>query len=126
MHGMLVLLEVVTGIVAALWFFSLTNHQGRRRSRGYRRYSPTRVNPNARFFSKEQTQRAMIRQRRRCANPECRTKLFPGNFQRDHIRPVAWGGKTTDDNIQLLCVHCHDAKTRAEFPGYRGKGRWAS
>jgi len=34
--------------------------------------------------------------------------------QRDHIKPLAEGGTDDDDNVQGLCVDCHEAKSKAE------------
>jgi 5-methylcytosine-specific restriction protein A len=39
----------------------------------------------------------------------------------DHIQPLWDGGSDEDDNKQLLCVPCHDVKTRAET-GERTRG----
>lgn len=33
---------------------------------------------------------------------------------RDHIKPLAEGGTDDHDNIQALCIPCHDAKTVQE------------
>ena len=41
--------------------------------------------------------------------------------QRDHIKPLAEGGADNDDNVQGLCVACHDIKSKAESK--RGCGR---
>lgn len=43
--------------------------------------------------------------------------------QRDHIKPLAEGGTDDDDNVQGLCMDCHDAKSKAE--SQRGFGRRA-
>ena len=32
----------------------------------------------------------------------------------DHIIPKSEGGSTKLENKQLLCIHCHDEKTRSE------------
>ena len=34
--------------------------------------------------------------------------------QRDHIKPLTEGGTDTEDNVQGLCVECHDAKSLQE------------
>lgn len=33
---------------------------------------------------------------------------------RDHIKPLAEGGKDSSDNEQGLCIPCHEVKTQAE------------
>lgn len=33
----------------------------------------------------------------------------------DHIVPLAKGGAESDDNLQPLCVECHNVKTAADF-----------
>ncbi|MFJ6137401.1 HNH endonuclease [Kitasatospora sp. NPDC092286] len=33
----------------------------------------------------------------------------------DHITPIAHGGEDVAGNVQLLCLSCHAAKTRADF-----------
>jgi 5-methylcytosine-specific restriction protein A len=40
------------------------------------------------------------------------------NGEVDHITPLAKGGTDEDDNLQLLCLACHEKKTRIEN-GYR-------
>lgn len=43
----------------------------------------------------------------------CRGCGQPGN-EYDHIEPVALGGQTTMDNLQLLCPPCHREKSRTD------------
>lgn len=43
--------------------------------------------------------------------------------QRDHIVPLAEGGKDDDLNVQGLCAPCHDEKSQAE--SVRGRRRAA-
>ena len=39
----------------------------------------------------------------------------------DHITPIRIGGKALDpNNLQTLCVKCHNDKTRAQSKGDRG------
>ena len=39
----------------------------------------------------------------------------------DHITPIRIGGKALDpNNLQTLCVKCHNDKTRAQSNGDRG------
>lgn len=40
---------------------------------------------------------------------------------RDHIVPLAFGGKDVEANVQPVCARCHDAKTADESK--RGIGR---
>lgn len=64
--------------------------------------------------------RAAVEQRKRRlkAEPLCRHCLEQGIYRPstvpDHIRPLAFGGSDTDDNIQCLCADCHAIKTAAE------------
>jgi RNA-directed DNA polymerase len=41
-----------------------------------------------------------------------RTFKEDDEWEIDHIIPKSLGGKNSDDNLQLLHVHCHDQKTR--------------
>jgi 5-methylcytosine-specific restriction endonuclease McrA len=76
----------------------LKNHVRRKRlmSDG----SPKRLHPS--FI-----ERLYNLQRARC--PICRHGLANG-YQIDHVVPLAAGGSTAQDNIQLLCVECNQAK----------------
>jgi 5-methylcytosine-specific restriction protein A len=42
-------------------------------------------------------------------------------FAVDHIRPKAKGGTDADENLELLCRECHDAKTAAEVAEAQGR-----
>lgn len=42
---------------------------------------------------------------------------------RDHIIPLAEGGKDEEGNVQALCKECSDEKTRAESARGRRRGR---
>ena len=33
------------------------------------------------------------------------------NFHIDHIMPISAGGSNDDDNLQVLCLKCHQEKT---------------
>lgn len=50
------------------------------------------------------------RQRGRCAEPSCRTRLG-ASFHRDHIVPLKLGGRNEIGNIQLLCRPCNMRKS---------------
>lgn len=44
----------------------------------------------------------------------CKKQVKKGNYQFDHIIPLAAGGSNKTDNIQLLCRECHFNKTAEE------------
>lgn len=52
-------------------------------------------------------------------NPHCnvcgRLTQYPKGFQIDHIKPLSKGGTDTPDNVQLLCLDCHDTKTAKDL-----------
>ncbi|CAM9709281.1 unnamed protein product [Ectocarpus sp. 6 AP-2014] len=60
-------------------------------------------------------QKILHRQRRMCNGCGGHIELYPvANCDADHILPVMRGGKTTVENMQLLCVTCHRRKTLHE------------
>ena len=56
-------------------------------------------------------------------NPHCATcgeltDLAQGTarpFELDHIVALVNGGQDTEDNLQVLCVECHEGKTRRDM-----------
>lgn len=48
---------------------------------------------------------------------KCNTckKCLDDEFHIDHIRPLANGGNNDDDNLQLLCIECHQEKCQNEI-----------
>ena len=60
--------------------------------------------------------RARIVQRAKWLCESCGSIAMKGEV--DHITPLAKGGTDEDDNLQLLCLACHEKKTRIEN-GYR-------
>lgn len=56
-----------------------------------------------------------------CAS--CQSELsfseYPKAWQIDHIVPVASGGKSSVDNLQVLCTDCHRLKTSSEIQSTR-------
>lgn len=75
---------------------------------------------------KRQSGRALQRKRSElfAREPLCRVCSAKGFVTiatlRDHIKPLAEGGTDDDDNIQPLCVDCHDEKSMAERLRARG------
>lgn len=43
---------------------------------------------------------------------ECERKLFGGDYHADHDLPDRMGGKPVLSNARILCLDCHDRKTR--------------
>tara|TARA_B100001123_G_scaffold415929_1_gene516984 strand:+ start:1498 stop:1818 length:321 start_codon:yes stop_codon:yes gene_type:complete len=41
----------------------------------------------------------------------CRKRLRSGNWRCDHIEELQYGGSNDIDNLQALCISCHDGKT---------------
>lgn len=60
--------------------------------------------------------RVMLKAKWCCAS--CGSIAVKGEV--DHIIPLAKGGTDDDDNLQLLCLACHEKKTRADN-GYRDR-----
>lgn len=50
----------------------------------------------------------MVKQRGMC--PYCKSSLKSVKTHLDHIVPLKLGGPNTDDNVQLLCQPCNQAK----------------
>jgi hypothetical protein len=59
-----------------------------------------------------------LRKRRLAREPLCRHCAEQGRVTAadivDHIKPLAFGGKDTDDNVQSLCGECHMIKSAIE------------
>ena len=45
----------------------------------------------------------------------CGTKLMPGKFIFEHVRPLGLGGEDSDENIRLTCKGCASEKTKADM-----------
>lgn len=64
---------------------------------------------NARNFTKEDKKWAYSRQKHRCTY--CKKEYNIEDMQGDHIIPWSKGGKTTRDNLQMLCKECNIKKS---------------
>lgn len=40
---------------------------------------------------------------------------YPDGFQLDHKVPLFKGGADEDENLQVLCIRCHDSKTNEDL-----------
>ena len=53
------------------------------------------------------------------ASPTCamckRLTEYPFGFHVDHIVPLFKGGPDEDENLQVLCIKCHDVKTEKDM-----------
>jgi 5-methylcytosine-specific restriction enzyme A len=86
------------------------------------RVTPSRPRPAWHHATPVHRVRGRELQRRRRAlfeaNPLCVVCLEHGRIVvatiRDHVIPLAEGGRDEEANIQAICGECHDTKTQAE------------
>ena len=64
---------------------------------------------NLRTFSDTEKQRAYDKQGGIC--PMCKKQYPIEDMRGDHIVPWSKGGKTTEDNLQMLCKDCNGLKS---------------
>jgi hypothetical protein len=63
-----------------------------------------------RAFKVKQAKKAKAVQKNIC--PECKEPIFPTDrVERDHVIPYSQGGATTQENLEVVHKHCHDART---------------
>ena len=69
---------------------------------------------NLRSFTDQLKRQGYEKQKGLCANPRCPQgkdhKFTIGEMEADHITPWSQGGKTTLENLQLLCRECNRRK----------------
>lgn len=88
--------------------------------------APSRLRPAATLSDQRITGRRLQERRLRlwAARPHCAAcgalTRYPDGFEVDHVVPLAAGGADTDDNCQVLCIACHESKTRADMAAIRG------
>jgi 5-methylcytosine-specific restriction endonuclease McrA len=58
--------------------------------------------------------REVVFKRDRMQCRACDAPLLPNQGQVDHVIPLEQGGSNGPENLQLLCVNCHDEKTKRE------------
>lgn len=79
------------------------------------------VNPRPRGRAWQATrERLQIQRGSRCAH--CGRLWMPEIDQVDHRIPREQGGSDVDENLQLLCDDCHEAKTKREAAQRMGRG----
>lgn len=61
-----------------------------------------KINPNSRYISKNLKQQIWNKAQGKCVH--CRSTH---NLNFDHIKPMALGGKTSKENLRLLCFNCN-------------------
>ncbi|MDR6535598.1 HNH endonuclease signature motif containing protein [Variovorax soli] len=49
-----------------------------------------------------------------CAGCQTLTN-YPEGFELDHVEPLFKGGADADENLQVLCLPCHERKTNADL-----------
>lgn len=90
--------------------------------------APSRLRPAATLSDQRITGRRLQDRRLRlwAAHPHCAAcgalTRYPDGFELDHVVPLAAGGADTDDNCQVLCIACHEGKTRVDMAAIRGQG----
>lgn len=73
------------------------------------------VELDTRYISKSLRAKVFERDQGRCKT--CGAKII-GPWQCDHVTRWADGGRTELDNLQVLCLHCHQVKTNTiDTPG---------
>lgn len=66
---------------------------------------------NARLFTKQDIDKKWLEQ-----NVKCKMcSHSPIRYQGDHIIPWSQGGKTIYDNLQVLCISCHNTKSTSDL-----------
>jgi len=69
---------------------------------------------NLRTFSKTIKRKFLKRQGWRCATETCREEIDEDTGHADHIIPWSEGGKTEEDNCQILCLECNLLKSNKQ------------
>lgn len=66
------------------------------------------------MVSKSKEEIVLERQKHRCNTRTCKKNLNYNHYQVDHIITKAEDGTDDLDNLQALCLDCHEDKTRID------------
>ena len=79
--------------------------------------SERRQNPkqNSRYIPAAIKQEVYMRDKGRCTHPKCNSRKF---LEYDHIKPLAFNGKTTVQNLRLLC-RTHNQRAAIDKFGFQ-------
>ena len=69
------------------------------------------IKNDKRLFTKTQIKTKLTEQNEVCAICKKSKEIYEG----DHIIPWSKGGKTDDENLQVLCISCHRSKSASEM-----------
>lgn len=70
----------------------------------------TKWNQDRSYLPASTRQRILKRDRYQCQR--CGTRAGP--FEVNHRLPAAFGGTDDDENLETLCIYCHESETRAQ------------
>jgi hypothetical protein len=67
---------------------------------------------SSRYIRRALKQKIWVRDQGQCSHPGCGARHF---LDFDHIKPLAFGGKTSEQNLRLLCFTHHRSETVRQF-----------